>query len=116
MDTFLAQVGLNKNDCYQNAFGAMFCGDEVEKVTGGSNPDARIAKANVRAGVPAAEAYYSDNETYAGMTAERLRQYDSEYAATVVSATDTAYCLEATAGTETFSLTGPGGSVVPGPC
>jgi len=27
MDPWLSQVGLNKNDCFQNGFGATFCGD-----------------------------------------------------------------------------------------
>ena len=30
-DKTLVSVGLNKNDCYQNGFGATFCGAEAEE-------------------------------------------------------------------------------------
>jgi type IV pilus assembly protein PilA len=52
------------------------------------------AKANVRAALPAVEAYYADNGDYDGMTAANLRSgYDQNIKLTTVTETDTAYCV-----------------------
>lgn len=137
VDPFLSQVGLNKNACITNGFGATFCGDDAaayeQKVLGAAAYEQKVlsatpsagfstraarnaAQANVRAAVPSAEAYYSDHGGYAGMTTEKLRQYDYALPEVTVASTAQAYCLEATVGTETFSVSRPGGSVVPRPC
>jgi hypothetical protein len=128
MDPFLSNVGLNKNDCIQNAFGATFCGDEakayeenVQSVLGISQADADpiAVKADVRAAVPSIEAFYSDHGAYTGATAEILRnEYDSgiSTSVTVRRAAAESYCLEATRGAATASYAWPGGTVLPGPC
>ncbi len=81
------------------------------------------AQANVRAAVPAVEAYYSDNATlgYTGMTEDALRNtYDSglKLAPTfdVVSATGTTYCIESNVGNAEFSKAGPGADITSGSC
>jgi prepilin-type N-terminal cleavage/methylation domain-containing protein len=70
------------------------------------------AKANLRATLPSAEAYYVDNGTYAGMTAEVLRsQYDAGLApgVTVVGTpTQSGYCLADAVDGHTWSVSGPG--------
>ena len=71
----------------------------------------RSAQANVRAAVPSAEAYYSDQtpSSYDGMTATELRDIDSGLSDTiVVSETDTAYCIGSQVGDKEWSLKGPG--------
>jgi hypothetical protein len=59
------------------------------------------------------EAWYVDHHTYVGATAARLREapYNTSVPANVRIATALAnsYCLEATAGTTTWSDRGPGG-------
>ena len=81
------------------------------------------AKANVRAAVPSAEAYFADNGTYAGMTTAapegELRQRPQDRPATHCGharrrtcLTSTSYCFEATGhGTTEFHFSGPGGEV-----
>ena len=69
-------------------------------------------KANLRAALPSAEAYYGDNGTYVGMTPVTLKAIDSGVSAslTVASATATAYCLTDTVSGKTWSVKGPGPS------
>jgi type IV pilus assembly protein PilA len=74
--------------------------------------------ANVRAGIPAAEAYYSDNGSYVSMTAAILQaSYDQGLktagvgALTVTSASLSAYAMTSTVGACTASVTGPGGAI-----
>ncbi|HXG76943.1 MAG TPA: prepilin-type N-terminal cleavage/methylation domain-containing protein [Gaiellaceae bacterium] len=68
------------------------------------------AKANLRAALPAAEAYFADNGTYVGMDAADLQGIDSGVSAslTVASATATTYCLTDTVSGKTWSVAGPG--------
>jgi type IV pilus assembly protein PilA len=84
-------------------------------------------KANVRAAVPAVEAYYSDNGTYTGMSIASLKAIDSglKLESVTVINTPTAgagYCIQsdtnadASGGTNDHKLTGPGGEVVSGTC
>ncbi len=70
------------------------------------------AKANVRSGIPAAEAWYADKGTYVGMTPASLRQlYDAGLAATVgPTLTATSYCLQSIVNGKTWSKVGPSGS------
>ena len=70
------------------------------------------AKANLRAALPSAEAYYADNGTYVGMTPAALKLIDSGVSAslTVASATATAYCLTDTVNSKVWSVAGPGPS------
>lgn len=70
------------------------------------------AKANLRASLPAAEAYYADFSTYATMTKPLLVGIDSGISdsLTVASATATTYCLTDTVSGKTWSVAGPGPS------
>jgi type IV pilus assembly protein PilA len=67
-------------------------------------------KANLRAALPSAEAFYADNGTYAGMDAAALKAIDNGVSPTltVASATGTAYCLTDTTSGKTWSVAGPG--------
>jgi len=71
------------------------------------------AKANLRAAVPAAEAFYSDNLTYAGMDATVLQLIDSGLSSslTVAATGASAYCLTDTIDGKTWSVRGPGAPV-----
>ena len=70
------------------------------------------AKANIRAAMPAVEAYYNDNDTYAGMSIATLKAgYDSGIASGVGlygAPTAMAYCLTSTQSGHTWSVRGPG--------
>ena len=80
------------------------------------------AKANVRAAIPAMEAYNADNTGtgnsagYAGMTVALLRDtYDSERVTTKLSfpnaPTSVTYCVESTVGGKTWRKNGPGAAL-----
>ena len=70
------------------------------------------AKANLRAALPAAEAYYSDNGTYVGMTPAALALVDSGVSPslTVPTAAAASYCLTDIVSGKTWSVLGPGPS------
>src|SRR5256712_1911014 len=83
------------------------------------------AKANVRAAVPAVEAYNADNTGtgnsagYAGMTVSGLQLYDSAIVPTkltIQSATSLTYCVQSTVGPATWKKAGPGADIVTGAC
>ena len=76
------------------------------------------AQANVRSSIPAVEAYFADNNTYAGATLAYLQTtYDQGVKNIVIqSATATTYCVESTVGAETFKKAGPGADIVTGTC
>jgi len=67
-------------------------------------------KANLRAALPAAEAFYADNGTYTGMTKAQLQLIDKGVSSTltVASVSATAYCLADTDGSHPWSVAGPG--------
>jgi len=74
---------------------------------------------DLRAAVPAIEAWYIDHGKYAGMTIARVRaQYDYGIPAGVhvVSATKEAYCIETTVGGDTWSYSGPRKGLRHGSC
>src|SRR5437667_428079 len=61
----------------------------------------KAAAADVRSAIPTAEAYYSDNNTYAGMTTTNMKAIDSGLSTAinkVSGLTATAYCIQATVG------------------
>ncbi len=76
------------------------------------------AQANVRASIPAVEAYYADNNTYAGMTLSFLQTtYDQGVKNIVIqSASTTTYCVQSTVGAEVWNKSGPGSDIVAGAC
>jgi prepilin-type N-terminal cleavage/methylation domain-containing protein len=81
------------------------------------------AMANVRAVVAPVHAYQFDNGTYEGMTLAGLKaDYDATLEPSLYSfgdpsnLTDTSYCVQSTAGGETFRKAGPAADIVPGAC
>ncbi|HZC29093.1 MAG TPA: prepilin-type N-terminal cleavage/methylation domain-containing protein [Gaiellaceae bacterium] len=83
------------------------------------------AKANVRAAVPAVEAYNADNTGtgasagYAGMTVTGLQLYDSAIVPSklfIKTADATTYCIQSTVGNATWNKQGPGADITTGAC
>ena len=87
------------------------------------------AQANIRSGVPSAEAYFADHGDYGAMTVAILKgSYDSGFktagahAVTLkgepLAAGATTYCLQADGrdATHQFHFSGPGGEVQAGAC
>src|SRR5688572_12771191 len=72
------------------------------------------AQANVRASIPAIEAYYADNNTYAGMNLTYLQTtYDQGVKNIVIqAASSTTYCIQSTVGAETWKKSGPGADIL----
>jgi type IV pilus assembly protein PilA len=79
---------------------------------------ATSAAADVREAVPSAEAFFSDNNTYTGMSPAVLTtKYDSGLSSAVtvaepVGAGGTGYCIQATVGSHTAAIHGPGGTTL----
>ena len=78
----------------------------------------RAAQSNVRAAVPSAEAYYSDNGYYTNLSTTAMKAIDSGLSSSVsvISAGTSQYCLTATVGNKTAYFKGPGGSVTSTAC
>jgi hypothetical protein len=77
------------------------------------------AEANVRAAVPATEAYYADHGTYAGVTLKKLQTlYDAGVRnIAITGANASTYCIESTAPAAfIYHKSGPAGEILPGPC
>ena len=76
------------------------------------------AQANVRASIPAIEAFYADNNTYAGATLAYLQTtYDAGIKNIFVkTATSTTYCVQSTVGSMSWNKAGPGADIVTGAC
>ncbi len=76
------------------------------------------AKANVRAAVPAVEAFYADKGTYVGATIAALK---ADYDAGITldadpTVTANTYCVSSTVNGKQFKLSGPGGTIAAGAC
>ena len=67
------------------------------------------AKANVRAAIPAVEAFFADYNTYAGATPTFLQtNYDQGIKnITIPTATSSTYCIESAVGGKTWRKNGP---------
>ena len=80
--------------------------------------DMSNAEANVRAAVPAIEAYAADNGTYGGASQQKLQaSYDAGISnVSVTQATATTYCVESTVGNASAFKLGPAANVLPGTC
>jgi type IV pilus assembly protein PilA len=87
-----------------------------------SKAEKSAAQANVRAAVPAVEAFYADNGTYVGVdnastgSPPGIAFYDPASAAKVVVSTSpapssTSYCVYSTAGGATFFKLSPSGTI-----
>jgi prepilin-type N-terminal cleavage/methylation domain-containing protein len=83
------------------------------------------AKANVRAAIPAVEAFNADNvgtgnsAGYAGMTVSLLQVYDSAIVPTklfIKTATSVTYCVDSTVGGKVWNKAGPGADITVGAC
>ena len=77
------------------------------------------AKANVRAAIPAIEAFYADNNTYAGMTLGSLQaSYDAGIQNITFGTTlnTTTYCVQSKVGKATYNKQGPAANIVDGAC
>ena len=69
------------------------------------------AQANVRAAIPAVEAYYADNGNYTAVSPAALKLIDQGVAVTTATGTATTYALTAVKGSCTASVAGPGGTI-----
>jgi type IV pilus assembly protein PilA len=78
------------------------------------------AKANVRAAVPAVEAYYSDNGTYVNMSVGALQAIDPSVKVDVDASpapSASTYCIQNnTPTTPVFHKSNPSGDIVTGAC
>ena len=76
------------------------------------------AKANVRAAIPAVEAYYADTNGYTGMTLPILQNsYDAGVKnIVIVSTSDSNYCIKSTVGQATFYKNGPSSDITSTAC
>jgi type IV pilus assembly protein PilA len=77
------------------------------------------AASDVRESIPAVEAFYSDNGTYAGIdtsgaASAALKGYDSGLSSgLVLFGNASGYCISETNGTHSAKVVGPGGTVNP---
>ena len=74
------------------------------------------AQANVRSAIASVEAYYADNNTYAGMDATSLLTYDAGLKAVVDASqgNTTTYCVYSQVGNFLYYKQGPGGTILQG--
>ena len=74
------------------------------------------AKTNLRAALPAAEAYNEDNGSYASMDEASLREIDSSLSSTlsVVRSSSSSFCLAENVNGKTWSVLGPNPSSATG--
>lgn len=78
-----------------------------------SQAQGAAAQADVRAAVPAAEAYFqNNNDSYSNLNLSALKSYDAGLSSyvTVVGVTGTDYCLSATVNNQVWYYHGPGGT------
>jgi type IV pilus assembly protein PilA len=76
------------------------------------------AQSNLRAAVPSVETYYSDNNTYVGMTTTALKAIDAGLGSGIAIGTvsSSTYCVQATVGGHTYKKAGPAASITSGAC
>jgi type IV pilus assembly protein PilA len=74
----------------------------------------KAASSNVRAAIPSAEAFYSDNSTYTGLTPTSIKSIDQGVSPTLGAAAANAgagYCLSDKQGDYIARVVGPGGVI-----
>ena len=75
------------------------------------------AKANVRASIPAVEAYFADSGSYSGISLSALQaSYDAGVKNITVTGTSTTYCAYSTVGGKSWKKDGPAADIVAGTC
>jgi type IV pilus assembly protein PilA len=76
----------------------------------------KAAAADVRSAIPSAEAFYSDNSTYTGLTIAAMTSIDSGLKLNKVTVTGngTGYTLCQIVGNKSSYVNGPGGTVTDG--
>lgn len=77
------------------------------------------AKANVRAAIPAVEAYNADNSKgYSGLDLTDMRSYDQGVKNVTIlgTANTVSYCLRSSVGTKSWYKQGPGGDITTTAC
>jgi type IV pilus assembly protein PilE len=80
------------------------------------------AQANIRAIMPSVSSYYSDNNTYVGMTLANLQStYDqaidtTKYSLPAADLSASSFCISSTVVGQTWSKTGPAGTIVQAAC
>jgi type IV pilus assembly protein PilA len=76
------------------------------------------AKANVRAAIPGVEAFFADQNTYAGVTPGYLQTtYDQGIKnITIPTATSSTYCIQSAVGGKTWNKNGPAADLASGAC
>ena len=75
----------------------------------------RAASANVRAAIPAAEAYYTDFGNYTAMNLSALKLIDAGVKLTTVTPGASSYTLCSAVGNKAAFVAGPGGTVTDDP-
>jgi Tfp pilus assembly protein PilE len=87
-----------------------------------SRANSAAAQANLRAAIPAVEAYYLlTNSSYAGLDLFWLQSFDpgvklNDPGVTPAKQTSTAYCVSASVGGETWYKAGPTAPMTTAPC
>jgi type IV pilus assembly protein PilA len=71
----------------------------------------KAAASNVRSAIPAAEAFYSDNNSYATLSVTTLTAIDAGLKLTTASGTASGYALCSTVGNKSSRVAGPGGTI-----
>ena len=76
------------------------------------------AKANVRAAIPGIEAFFADQNTYAGASPAYLQTtYDQGIKnITIPTATSSTYCIQSVVGGKTWNKSGPAADLATGTC
>ncbi len=84
--------------------------DAANLITSTPNDAAlQVAEANVRDASTTMASYFAENGSYAGASAETLRQLDAGLSSTVsVTATSSSFCIESVVEGIAASLRGPG--------
>ena len=118
----LAAATVLLTGCHAYWGGGSSASDYAPTVTATYDPTAadEQAMANVRAAIPAIEAWYADHGTYKGMTVAALT---SDYDRTIGDSvrlvgplTKDLFCVESTVGSATWRKAGPAGLVEGGYC